>query len=331
MVSGIAIIPTPTPIVIPPSPVPTIPPTIAGLPLINYFNANPPFITPGDASTLSWSISNATSVAIDQGIGSVGLVGTTPVSPGVTTDYTLTATNAYGLYTATLTVLVTAVPPPSGLPDLVIQDVSHSGAIISYTIRNQGTATSGPSTSELVIDGGVKAYDSVGSLNAGASAIRNFSAYSYACAGTSDSISVRADKDNTVAESNEANNLLSKSWTCMVIMPTLIPTLIPTFIKPDLIVQDIYQTSDKIYFVVKNQGGSSSAACTAKLYVSGSYKESGAVPIITAGSSVNLKFSYDYDCIFPTPKTVMVEVDSGNTNSESNETNNKYSETVLCD
>lgn len=88
----------------------------AGLPVVNYFTANPPIISAGSSTTLSWNVSNATSVTIDPGVGSAGLVGTAPVSPATTTNYTLTATNAAGLYSLTIAVLVTGAPPPPG-PD----------------------------------------------------------------------------------------------------------------------------------------------------------------------------------------------------------------------
>ncbi len=94
-----------------PAPPPS-PPTPAGLPTINLFAANPGNITAGSSSTLSWSVSNATGVVIS-GVGSVGLSGSTTVSPAATTTYTLTATNAAGSVTATTQVIVSAAPPPA--------------------------------------------------------------------------------------------------------------------------------------------------------------------------------------------------------------------------
>ncbi|MBM3118089.1 MAG: hypothetical protein FJ006_00800 [Chloroflexi bacterium] len=91
-------------------------PSPSGLPVVNYFMANPPTISAGGTTTLGWSVSNATSVTIDQGVGAVGLVGTAPVSPATTTSYTLTASNAAGLYSLTITVMVTGAPSPPG-PD----------------------------------------------------------------------------------------------------------------------------------------------------------------------------------------------------------------------
>jgi len=82
------------------------PPTPTAIPIINSFSAVPSTITAGESSTLSWSVTGATSVTIDNGIGSVALSGTTVVNPTTTTTYTLTATNSAGSVTASVTVTV---------------------------------------------------------------------------------------------------------------------------------------------------------------------------------------------------------------------------------
>jgi hypothetical protein len=87
------------------------PPPPGGSPVVNYFTADPPIISAGSFTTLSWSVSNATSVTIDPGVGPVSSVGTALVSPAANTNYTLTAANAYGLYSLTIGVLVTGGGP----------------------------------------------------------------------------------------------------------------------------------------------------------------------------------------------------------------------------
>jgi len=77
-------------------------------PIINSFLANPTTVTVGESSTLSWSVTDATSVTIDNAIGSVALTGATAVNPTTTTAYTLTATNTAGSVTATTTVTVSS-------------------------------------------------------------------------------------------------------------------------------------------------------------------------------------------------------------------------------
>jgi len=209
VVSGI---PTPTP-----TPTPT--PGPGSLPIIISFSASPPAITSGGTATLSWSVSNAISVTIDQGIGNVGLVGNAPVSPAATTYYTLTASNGAGWSSATTALVVSAAPPPAGKPDLVITSISRSGSTISYTIKNQGTAPATTSTSSLYIDDTVKAYDTVPSLNVGVSSTQSFGTYSYTCLGIHDTIKVEADANNAVSESDEGNNEYAKSYSCITFIP----------------------------------------------------------------------------------------------------------------
>jgi hypothetical protein len=77
-------------------------------PIINSFLANPTSITVGESSNLSWSVTDAITVVIDQSVGSVASTGTTAVSPVTSTTYTLTATNVAGSVTASVTVTVGA-------------------------------------------------------------------------------------------------------------------------------------------------------------------------------------------------------------------------------
>lgn len=78
-----------------PKSTPTTPdlPQQKNLPTINNFTANPSEIFKGNNSTLSWSSSNATTISINQGIGTVNNSGSIEVSPTETTIYTLTVSN----------------------------------------------------------------------------------------------------------------------------------------------------------------------------------------------------------------------------------------------
>ncbi len=60
------------------------------------FSANPVTIQSGNSSTLSWNVNNASTIEIDNGIGSVSDTGSTQVSPPSNIIYTLTATNREG-------------------------------------------------------------------------------------------------------------------------------------------------------------------------------------------------------------------------------------------
>jgi hypothetical protein len=83
--------------------------TQPGAPVVQSFTATPQQIMPGAQSTLSWQVSNATSVSIDRGIGTQPLTGTINVSPAATTTYTLTAMGAGGTTTAQVTIMVVSI------------------------------------------------------------------------------------------------------------------------------------------------------------------------------------------------------------------------------
>ena len=76
-------------------------------PVINNFTADPPSVSYGEGATLSWRVTNATSVDIDHGVGVVArTAGGTVIYPGNTTSYRITATNASGSNSAIVTVAV---------------------------------------------------------------------------------------------------------------------------------------------------------------------------------------------------------------------------------
>jgi sugar lactone lactonase YvrE len=79
------------------------------LPSIERFEADPSRIsTAGQIATLTWSVRDATSVTIDQGIGTVLANGSRAVTPSTTTTYTITATGPGGTVTRSVTVYVGA-------------------------------------------------------------------------------------------------------------------------------------------------------------------------------------------------------------------------------
>ena len=78
-------------------------------PVVNSFFASPSAIIAGESATLSWTVTNADSVTIDYGIGTVALTGITTVNPTTDTTYTLIATNSAGPVTATVTVTVAPI------------------------------------------------------------------------------------------------------------------------------------------------------------------------------------------------------------------------------
>ena len=98
-----------------PAPAPTPAPKPQA-PRIANFTAEPSAIQRGQSSTLSWSVANATTITINQGIGNVQANGTRSVNPGNTTTYTLTASGPGGEDSRTVTVSVTNPPAPPPPP-----------------------------------------------------------------------------------------------------------------------------------------------------------------------------------------------------------------------
>ncbi|MCI5129498.1 MAG: sugar-binding protein, partial [Candidatus Electrothrix sp. AUS3] len=93
-------------------------------------SADPTSITAGSSTTLSWTSSNADTVSIDNGIGTVATNGTSTVTPSATTTYTMTATGAGGTATDTVTVAVL----PAAEPIITISAESESIALGSSTV-----------------------------------------------------------------------------------------------------------------------------------------------------------------------------------------------------
>jgi len=98
-----------------------------GLPVIVSFAPNPATIDFGQSSTLQWVVQNATTVTIDNNIGTVGLTGSHSISPAASTTYTITASNAVGTVTAKTTLTVIT-----------------SVKILSFTATPTSTTSGGP-------------------------------------------------------------------------------------------------------------------------------------------------------------------------------------------
>ena len=108
-----------------PAPLPENTPP-AAKPSIGYFAAEPTTVTVGQPSSLRWSVTNATSVTIDSGIGEVSPNGRRGVYPTATTTYHLTASGPGGTAEADATVTVSSPPPPAPMqnaPQPTIQDI----------------------------------------------------------------------------------------------------------------------------------------------------------------------------------------------------------------
>lgn len=100
--------------------------TVTPVPSISSFTATPDSITSGQSSVLSWAVNDATSVSIDNGVGTV--TGTSvSVSPVMAKIYTLTATGPGGVATKSVTVSVAL--PTITVPAPIRGDVNSDGKV----------------------------------------------------------------------------------------------------------------------------------------------------------------------------------------------------------
>lgn len=127
----------------PESPAPEPPP----VPSITI-KASPAAIERGQSTSLSWESSAATSIAIDNGIGSVDLNGSIEVQPAVSTTYKATASGPGGNSAAEIRVTVMEPPPVIPPPEPKISDEEFFSSRIrpiyfdydGYTIRGDARA-----------------------------------------------------------------------------------------------------------------------------------------------------------------------------------------------
>jgi peptidoglycan-associated lipoprotein len=90
---------------------PPTPPPAPARPTVTL-QANPTSLNKGDATTLSWSSTNATQLTIAPDVGPVAPEGSTKVTPGDSTTYTITASGPGGSADASVRVTIAAPPPP---------------------------------------------------------------------------------------------------------------------------------------------------------------------------------------------------------------------------
>ncbi|MGD0353656.1 MAG: hypothetical protein ABSB38_09260, partial [Dehalococcoidia bacterium] len=135
----------------------------AALPVINSFTASPSSIALGNSTSLSWNVSNATSITIDNGVGAVGSSGNTIVLPAASTSFTLTASNAAGSDTATALVIVSGAPSsPAGLP--VINYFTASPPVIPGGSGSTFLRWNVSDATAVSIDQGIGSVDSHGTM-----------------------------------------------------------------------------------------------------------------------------------------------------------------------
>ncbi len=113
-------------------------------PLIANFSRSPVNIVSGNSSTLQWTVINATSISIDQGIGAVQASGSRSVSPTAKTTYTLTASSDNGTATKSVTVYVIVKPIINGFTANPSTIASGETSTLSWDITGADSISISP-------------------------------------------------------------------------------------------------------------------------------------------------------------------------------------------
>ena len=184
-------------------------------PTISSFTASPAKINLGQVSTLSWVVSGATSISINNGVGDVSSLLSKTVSPGQTTTYTVTASNTGGTSSATVTVTVNAVvdtQPPTA--PVIVSAVAKSSTEIdlawSASADNVGVAGYQITRNGAVlttIAGNITSYADT--------SVKGGTTYSY-----------------SIKAFDAANNYSAASNTAVVTTPAAQASVMPTSVTP---------------------------------------------------------------------------------------------------
>ena len=121
--------------------------TTAPAPTISSFTATPASISAGQSVSLAWNVSGATTITIDNGVGTITSGSSATVTPAQTTTYILTASNSTGTVTAKATVTVstiTADTQPPTTPTLSSATARNSTEVdLAWTPSTDNVAVAG--------------------------------------------------------------------------------------------------------------------------------------------------------------------------------------------
>ena len=118
-----------------------------GTAVISYFTANPNYVQPGQAATLSWTVNSADTVTLSPLVGPVASTGSFDVTPTQTTTYALSAYNGAGTVSASTTVTVAPnvssyVSPAYAIGSGVNSATGSSGTASGSTVNTAGVSNS---------------------------------------------------------------------------------------------------------------------------------------------------------------------------------------------
>ena len=184
---------------------------------------------------------------------------------------------------------------------------------VTYTVENIGGANAAASTTSIT-DGTATLTDSVGTLAAGATHTNTVGPFDCPC-GTTVTVTVCADMDNVVDESDETDNCMTNGCACD---PCPLPDLDVTD-KHEEWVDQLAGTYNIVY-TVTNIGGAGAGTSTTSIAIDGSEVATDSVPALTPGATHTATLgpytvSGDFD-------TIEVCADMDDVVAESNEANN---------
>jgi subtilase family serine protease len=204
------------------------------------------------------------------------------------------------------------------LPDLNITEkfetLEDSIFTVTYTVKNIGEGDAGASTTSIKIDGTEEETDSVPGLASNASYTKTVGPFDCPCDQTLN-ITVCADNEGAVEESDEDNNCRTNELVCSVCMPDLVITEKK---------EEWVSLGDKTYnitYTVKNIGNGDAGASTTSIKIDGIEEATDSVPALTPDASHTATLGPF--TITGNSDTIEVCADKDNAAvSESDETNN---------
>lgn len=272
-------------------------------PIIEYFNASPQRVNPGQSSALSWSVFGARAIRIEPAIGDVFAVGSCPVAPQSDTTYTLTATNEFGSVTASVQVRIIVLPVIESFTAVPDRIEAGNTSTLSWTALNATRASL-----SAVGEPGTPAWTQTVSTS-GSTNVSPTSTTSYTLTAT--------------------NDFGTDTKTVQV---TVLRRPAPEGF-PDLVITDVRKVESpdgyRISYTIKNQGAVVAGQSTTKVYANGNYWDSDPVGALQPGMWVTRQFSGKlYN---PAYNTLEVRADADNAVREGNEQNNSKQVVIPLD
>ena len=233
-------------------------------------------------------------------------------------------------------------PPPVGQPDLLPEVAitpakleEGKGVVLSITIKNVGNIASAACKGIMKEDSVETESKTIPSIEAGG----EWKATLFRIVKCGSKFEILVDTNNLNIESNEGNNIWTKTMKCGYIIQGF-PDLSKPLYKedpngPDLTVQiikiikDPYDLSGKtgnVTFEVQNIGKAISVLSTVEVKRGGVHEKTIAIPSLKVGEKFPGILREEYIC----GQQTTMKVDSNNENVESNETNNTAKKTIFC-